>query len=306
MTTNGGGNGGLSPVSRYAEVNGVRLHYVEAGSGPLMLFVHGFPQFWHAWHALLPEFARDHHSVAPDTRGINLSGKPVGVKAYHVTQQTEDLRQLVRHLGHEKCVLVAHDWGGACAWHFAATHPECIERLVIINSPHPVPFARELKRNPAQQTASDYMRLLRSDKAERVLAEDDFRRLAGLFREWGRGGGSAADAATIETYKEAWRRPGALTAGLNYYRASPLYPPAPGEGTDHIPDLQPADFMVRVPTLVIWGEQDSALLPGLLDGLDECVPDLRVERIPEGSHWVVHEFPDRIAALIRDFLGKRR
>lgn len=289
---------------RYADVNGVTLHYASAGAGPLMLFVHGFPQFWHAWHALLPEFGRDHHAVAPDMRGINLSGKPEGVKAYHVSEQVEDLRQLIHHLGHERCVLVGHDWGGACAWAFAARHPAMVERLVIVNSPHPVPFARELKRNPAQQAASDYMRLLRSDKAERVLAEDDFRRLAGLFREWGRGGGSAADAATIETYKEAWRRPGALTAGLNYYRASPLYPPAPGGSADHIPDLQPADFTVHVPTLVIWGEQDTALLPGLLDGLDACVPDLRIERIPQGSHWVLHEFPGRVAGLIRQFIGR--
>jgi len=293
-----------APDHRYAEVNGVRLHYATAGDGPLMLFVHGFPQFCYAWHALLPEFARDHHAVAPDMRGINLSSRPEGVKAYHVSQQIEDLRQLIRHLGHEKCVLVAHDWGGACAWAFASRHPELIEKLVIINSPHPVPFARELKNNPTQRAASDYMRLLRSDKAERVLSEDTFRRLSGLFREWGRGGGSGPDAATIGIYKAAWALPGALTAGLNYYRASPLYPPAPGESVDHIPDLKPADFMVRVPTLVIWGEQDTALLPGLLDGLEECVPDLRIERIAQGSHWVIHEFPNRIAALIRDFIGR--
>ncbi len=285
---------------RYAEVNGVRLHYATAGSGPLMLFVHGFPQFWYAWHELLPEFARDHHAVAPGLRGVNLSDKPEGVKAYHVSQQIEDLRQLIHHLGHEKCVLVAHDWGGACAWAFASRHPELVEKLVVINAPHPVMFARELKHNPVQRAASDYMRLLRSDKAERVLSEDDFRRLAGLFREWGRGNGSAADDKAIEIYKAAWAQPGALTGGLNYYRASPLYPAEPAQ----IPELRPADFMVRVPTLVIWGEQDSALLPGLLDGLGECVPDLRVERIKEGSHWVIHEFPARIAALIGDFIRR--
>jgi len=295
----------LSPIEhRYAEVNGVRLHYATAGAGPLMLFVHGFPQFWYAWHELLPEFGRDHHAVAPDMRGINLSGKPEGVAAYHATELTEDLHQLIAHLGHERCVLVAHDWGGAVAWNFACRHPDLVERLVIINAPHPVAFARELKHNPAQQRASDYMRLLRSDKAERVLSEDNFRRLAGLFREWGHAGGSAADPATIEIYKQAWKQPGALTAGLNYYRASPLYPPAAGESADHIPDLRPEDFTVRAPALVIWGESDTALLPGLLDGLDACVPDLRIERIPQGSHWVVHEFPDRLTALIRDFLGK--
>lgn len=295
---------GSDPIFGYAEVNGVRLHYAETGSGPLVLFVHGFPQFWYAWHALLPEFARDHHAVAPDTRGINLSGKPEGVAAYHASQLTEDLRQLIRHLGHERAVVVAHDWGGAVAWNLACRHPEVVDKLIIINSPHPVLFARELRHNPAQQRASDYMRLLRSDKAERVLSEDGFRRLSGLFREWGRAGGVAPDPAMVETYKKAWAVPGALTAGLNYYRASPLYPPAPGEGAAHIPELRPADFTVRVPTLVIWGESDTALLPGLLDGLGECVPDLRVERIKEGSHWVVHEFPERVSALIRGFIGR--
>lgn len=287
---------------RYADVNGVRLHYVIAGRGPLMLFVHGFPQFWYAWHELLPEFARDYTVVAPDMRGINLSGRPEGVKAYHVTQQSEDLRQLIRHLGFERCVLVAHDWGGACAWHFAGKHPELIEKLVIVNAPHPVTFARELRNNPAQRQASDYMRLLRSDKAEQVMSQDNFRRLAGLFEEWGRGGGATADAATVALYREAWSQPGALTAALNYYRASPLSPPGPGEPMS-VPDLKAADFMVRVPTQVIWGERDSALLTGLLEGLDACVPDLRIERIAEGSHWVVQEFPGRVAETIRRFVA---
>jgi pimeloyl-ACP methyl ester carboxylesterase len=287
---------------RYADVNGVTLHYATIGSGPLMLFVHGFPQFWHAWHELLPEFGRTHQAVAPDTRGINLSSKPEGVAAYHAAQLTEDLRQLIAHLGHERCVLVAHDWGGAVAWNFAVRHPEMVEKLVIVNAPHPVPFARELKHNPAQRRASDYMRLLRSDKAERVLAEDDFRRLAGFFREWGHKGGARADAAVLALHQEAWARPGALTAGLNYYRASPLYPPAPGESADHIPDLKPADFTVRAPTLVIWGDSDTALLPGLLDGLEDCVPGVRVEHIAQGSHWVVHEFPEHVTALIRAFV----
>ena len=283
----------------FADVNGVRLHYVRAGAGPLMLFVHGFPQFWYAWHELLPEFARDHTVVAPDMRGVNLSDKPTDAKAYHVSQQTEDLRQLIRHLGFERCVLVAHDWGGACAWHFAQHHPEMIEKLVIINSPHPVPFARDLRSNAAQRAASDYMALFRLDKAERVLRDNDFAKLAGLFREWGSAGGRRPDAATIALYKEAWARPGALAASLNYYRASPLYPADPPE---RVPALRAEDFTVRVPTLVIWGEQDHALLPGLLDGLGACVPDLRVERIPDGSHWVIHEFPERVTDLIRGFI----
>jgi len=284
----------------FAEVNGVRLHYVSAGTGPLMLFVHGFPQFWYAWHELLPEFGRTHHAVAPDMRGVNLSGKPAGVKAYHVTQQTEDLRALMRHLGHDTCILVGHDWGGACAWHFASQHPDEVEKLVIVNAPHPVMFARELRSNPQQRKASDYMALFQLDKAERVLAEDAFRRLAYFFREWGGGGGAKPDAATLAIYKQAWAQPGALAASLNYYRASPLYPATPPE---RVPALRAGDFTVRVPTLVIWGDSDTALLPQLLEGLEQCVPGVRIEHIPEGSHWVIHEFPQRVTALIRGFVG---
>jgi pimeloyl-ACP methyl ester carboxylesterase len=295
---------GEEAESRYADVNGVRLHYRTAGSGPLMLFVHGFPETSLAWTHQVAEFSRDHHAVAPDTRGIGQSSRPEGVRAYHVSQQTEDLRQLIRHLGHEQCVLVAHDWGGACAWHLAHRHPELLHKLVIVNSPHPVLFARELARNEAQQQASDYMVLFRLEKAERVLSEDNFRRLAAHFREWGRAGGRPADPALIERYRQAWAQPGCLTAALNYYRASPLYPPTPQDPGAAKLQLRPQDFTVRVPTLVIWGEQDTALLPGILDGLDECVPDLRLERIPEGSHWVIHEFPERVNRLIRDFIGR--
>lgn len=297
-------DGGVAAESRYADVNGVRLHYLAAGAGPLMLFVHGFPEMALAWHAQLADFARDHRAVAPDTRGIGASSRPAGVRAYHVSQQTEDLRQLIAHLGHERCVLVAHDWGGACAWYFAQRHPELIDKLVIVNSPHPVMFARELVRSAAQRQASDYMLLLRAAKAERVMSEDNYRRLAALFREWGRAGGHGPDAALIEQFRQAWAQPGCLTAALNYYRASPLYPPTEQDPGPAMLELEPRDFMIRVPTMVIWGEQDAALLPAMLDGLEECVPDLRIERIAEGSHWVVHEFPERINTLIRDFVGR--
>jgi pimeloyl-ACP methyl ester carboxylesterase len=298
-----GSHRGPAPISRFADVNGVRLHYRTAGTGPLMLFVHGFPETSLAWHDQLAEFSRDHQAVAPDTRGIGDSSRPEGVEAYQVSQQAGDLRALIAHLGHERCVLVAHDWGGACAWYFAVAHPELVEKLVIINSPHPVTFAREMRQSEAQRKASDYMLLFRLEKAERVMAEDNHRRLAGMFREWGHAGGKPRDTQLIEQYRQAWAQPGCLTAGLNYYRASPLYPPTAQDPGAAKLKLRPQDFVVRVPALVIWGEADTALLPGLLDGLDECVPDLRIERIREGSHWVIHEFPDRINALIREFVG---
>jgi len=288
----------------YADLpNGLRLHYVAAGAGSLILFVHGFPEFWYEWKDQLVDFGRDNLAVAPDMRGFNLSGKPPLVKDYRAKHLVEDLRLLAAHLGHNRFVLVAHDWGGAVAWSLAAMHPELIEKLVVINAPHPVTFARELRDNPAQQRASAYMNLFRSDKAERVLSENGYERLARMtLDEWAANGGAATDADRA-AYLAAWSEPGALTGGLNYYRASPLHPPEPGS-LSALPELDPAMFHVRVPTLVIWGERDAALLTGNLGGLDDHVDDLRVVRIPEGSHWVVHEQPARINALIRDFIER--
>lgn len=281
----------------YASVNGIRLHYLRAGSGPLMLFLHGFPQSSFAWEEQMAAFACDHTVVAPDLRGYNLSDKPAEIKAYRPAVLIEDLRQLLTHLGFERCILVAHDWGGALAWNLAAACPQLISKLVIINAPHPLLFIRELRDNPEQQRASEYMLLLRSDKAERVMSEDGYRRLLGLFGEWG------ADAATLQRYHDAWSQPGALTGMLNYYRASPIHAPTATEPGVAALQLDPAQFTVRVPTLVIWGERDTALLPGVLDGLAEHVPDLRIERIAAGTHWVVHEQPQRVTAAIRSFIA---
>ena len=285
----------------YASVNGVRLHYAHAGKGPLILFLHGFPEFWYCWKHQLEDLGRDHHAVAPDLRGFNLSDRPAEVKQYKARILIEDVRALAAQFGQEKFVLVAHDWGGAVAWGYAMAHAHTLSRLVIVNSPHPVPFARELAHNPAQAAASQYMNLLRSDKAERVLSENNYARLVKMTLEgWGRGG--AVEPAEKAAYIEAWSQPGALTGSLNYYRASPLYPPIGDDPGAKALRLDPANFMVRVPTLVVWGMRDQALLPGNLDGLAACVPDLRIERLPDASHWVMHEQPERLNQLIREFI----
>jgi pimeloyl-ACP methyl ester carboxylesterase len=268
------------------------------------VFVHGFPEFWYEWKDLLADFGRDHLAVAPDMRGYNLSSKPPEVEAYRAKHLVEDLRLLLDHLGARRCVMVAHDWGGALAWSFAAAHPERLNQLVIINAPHSVIFARELRDNRAQQQASAYMNLFRSAKAERVLAEDNYLRLQRTTLDvWAANGGAATEADRA-AYLAAWSQPGALTGGLNYYRASPLHPPDSGAEPAPAPDLAPEAFRVRVPTLVIWGERDHALLLGNLHGLERQVEDLRVIRIPEGSHWVVHEQPARIGRLIREFIAR--
>lgn len=289
--------------------SGIRLHCVAEGAAdaPLMLFIHGFPEFWYAWHGQLEEFGRDHRAVAFDLRGHNLSDKPEGVDAYRVKPLLQDLRQLIEHLQTGKtdksCIVVAHDWGGAIAWTFAAAFPQYVKKLVIINAPHTVPFARALASDPAQQEASNYMLLLRHPKAERVLQAGNYERLLKMFSRTADGHCALTDEE-IPLYREAWSQPGALTCALNLYRASPLYPPTADDPGAAALKLDPVALAVRVPTLVIWGEADTALGTVLLDGLEDLVPDLRIKRIPEGSHWVIHEQPQKVSAAIREFLAE--
>ena len=291
--------------SQYAEVNGIRLHYMIAGQGKLIMFVHGFPEFWYEWEKQLVEFCKDHQAVAPDMRGYNLSSKPADIEKYRVNDIIDDLRALAQHLGHEKFIMVAHDWGGAIAWVAAMRHPEMMEKLIIINSPHPALFARELLNNPDQQKASQYMLVLRSAEAERELSENNFARLMDVLVQFGSKWEMSAE--TRLKYIDAWSQPGALTGSLNYYRASPLYPPTSKDDETlicSILNLPKEMFEIKVPTLVIWGEEDRALLTGNLNGLEEYIEDLTVKRIPDGTHWVIHEQPELVNSFIRDFIGE--
>jgi epoxide hydrolase 4 len=291
----------MSTVFRDETVDcgGVKLHCGVAGDAgrPLMLFLHGFPEFWAAWRKPMAYFAaRGWLCVAPDLRGYNLSDKPEGVENYKAKHLVADVLALGAHYSKDKFVLVAHDWGGAVAWGVAIAHPGRLERLVMINSPHPYLFWRELTNNPAQQKASEYMNLFRLPKAERVLSDNGYARLISAFAKLSKSWQAELVAA--------WSQPGALTGGLNYYRASPLYPPAPGDPGALKLKLDAKDFMVRVPTLVIWGERDTALLPGLLDGLGLYVVRLKIVREPGATHWIVHEKPDLVCSEIEKFLGE--
>lgn len=290
---------GETPVQHsYTNANGVKLHYVQSGKGPVILFLHGFPEFWYEWNQIIPFFAGDRTVIAPDMRGYNLSEKPEKVEAYLLPVLVEDIRQLVLNLSAgRKVTLVAHDWGGAVAWAFAIAHPEMLDKLVIINAPHPAVFGRLLRSDPDQQKASQYMLMFRSPEAEAKLSADNYAWLQKAVLRW-----NGITEQDRKMYLDAWSQPGALTGGLNYYRANELGPPAPGEAPKAITGLNPAAFVVKVPTLVIWGEKDTALLTSNLDGLDKFVPDLKVERIPDGSHWVIHEQPEKVSKLIRDFL----
>lgn len=284
--------------------NGIRLHYASAGEPgkPLILFLHGFPEFWYAWHAQLAEFGHDYYALAPDLRGFNLSDMPADVSAYKARLIMEDLRLLTAHLGYDKFVLVAHDWGGAIAWSLAIALPQLLHRLVIVNSPHPYLFAQALKRDAKQQVASDYMNWLRAEESESALSKDDYALMDGFFVGMGQCAAGWFTHAVREKYHQCWAR--GLTGGVNYYRASPLHPPTGDHAGARELEMRAEDFRIKVPTRVIWGERDIALPTGLLDGLDELIDDLRVERITDGSHWIIHEQPQRVNQLIRGFLSE--
>jgi pimeloyl-ACP methyl ester carboxylesterase len=295
---------------QFAQVQpGIKLHYATAGTpgAPLMVFVHGFPEAWFEWEAQLAHFGQRCFAVAPDLRGFNLSSKPAEVAAYRPKVLIGDLTGLIQHLGYDSAVVVAHDWGGALAWNLAIQRPQWVRQLVIINSPHPYAFMRALATDPQQQAASAYMNWLRTPGSELGLAKHGFAALEGFFNGMGQPPAPWFEPLRAR-YQAMWSVPGengshSLTGGVNYYRASPLHPPTDTDPGPAALTLQPQDWLVKRPTLVIWGEQDLALPASLLDGLDALVNPLTIERIPDGGHWVVHEQPERINAAIDRWLA---
>jgi pimeloyl-ACP methyl ester carboxylesterase len=287
---------------RYAEVSrGVRLHYVEAapqaatekGIARVCCALHGFPEFWYSWRHQLPALAAaGFHALAPDLRGYNLSSKPPGVRFYRVEALVGDVLGLIRHTGRERAVVVGHDWGGVLAWFLAALHPGAVERLVILNAPHPAAFFREV-RTPAQLARSWYVFFFQLPVLpELMMRAGDYALLERMLSRQPRRPGSFTPE-DIRLYKQALGRPGALTAAINYYRAALRRSPRPDPRV-----LQP----LRVPTLVVWGERDAYLNPRLLDGLDRWVPGVRVERLPGVSHWVQNDAPEPVNRLLLEFL----
>jgi len=284
-----------------ADLGAVTLHYAHAGSGEPILFLHGFPDFWYSWRHQLTALADRCHAVALDQRGYNLSSKPPDVDDYQIAKLVGDIRAFAGHMGWDKFNLVGHDWGGVVAWAFAIAAPDLLKKLVILNAPHPGTFQRALGQSTEQKAASQYIRMLRAPNAEELLSTAGFEPFfERVFGEALRAGHvTEADKAA---YIEAWSQPGALTGSLNWYRASPIRVSEPGETDEAPPAPDPSACAVRVPTLVIWGEQDTALRPVLLEGLEDFVADLKLVRIPDASHWVNHEKTAEVTDLIRDFV----
>ena len=286
--------------------HGITLACRAAGEPgrPLMLFLHGFPQGAFVWDDLLLHFSQPDHGgyrcIAPNLRGYAGSSAPADVQAYRPRHLVQDISALARALdGPSIAALVAHDWGGAIAWNLAAQEPALLQRLVILNAPHPLIFARELAQSPAQQAASAYMNFLARPDAAQKLAEDDFRRLWALLRGMGTDQDSSWLDETMQArHRACWREGGGLAGPCAYYAATPLRP-QPAEGR---PALAPTLGHVEVPTLVIWGLRDQALLPGLLEGLQEHVPRLQVHRVADASHWIVHERSALVIEQITRFM----
>jgi pimeloyl-ACP methyl ester carboxylesterase len=287
--------------------HGITLSCRAAGAAhaPRVLLLHGFPEAAFAWDGVMQALAPHARCLAPNLRGFEKSSSPAEVEAYRARHLMQDIEALIAHSGGPVDLLVAHDWGGALAWNLAAMRPELMKRLLIINSPHPATFLRELRSNPAQRAASAYMNFLCRPDAEALLAENDFARLWPFFERMG--GQAWLDQGRRSQYRALWSM--GLTGGLNLYRASPLRPPSSTDpGVEQaLQALQLPDTLTtsRVPTVVLWGEADHALLPGLLDGLEHWVPDLQLTRVPDASHWIVHEQPQRVVDEIRRCLSPR-
>ena len=282
--------------------HGPTLHCRTSGpsGAPVLLFLHGFPEGAFVWDALLEHFSQPENGgyrcVAPWLRGFGPSSAPADAKDYRPKHLVQDILALsaIESPDAPLACLVAHDWGGAVAWNTANQFPQQMQRLAIINSPHPGTFLRELQTNPAQQAASAYMNFLIRPDAESLLAANDFQR---MWRFLNRPDGTPPawlDDATRAQYHATWSA--GLTGGCNYYRASPLRPARPGDPAVDAVQLPRSMLTVDVPTWVLWGLDDIALLPSLLDGLDSYIPRLTLETVADADHWVIHTHPARVIA----------
>jgi pimeloyl-ACP methyl ester carboxylesterase len=291
------------------DTGSVRLNVAHAGDAgkPLILCLHGFPEYWAAWASVMQALSDDFHLVAPDQRGFNLSDKPAGVEAYRAKNMVADLAALADPLSPGKpFVLAGHDWGASVAYAHAFAFPQRLSHLVIANGAHPVCFQRAIMDDPAQRRASQYFHKLRAPDGATRMSADGFARTFRMLRGFSRT--SWMTPAEEEGYRRAWSQPGAMEAMLHWYSSSPVVvpePDAPVPADVPLLSLPPERAHVAMPHLVLWGEADEALRPSCLNGLDAFAPKLTIRRFPDAGHWILHEKPAEIAAAIRAFLAER-
>jgi pimeloyl-ACP methyl ester carboxylesterase len=278
---------------QFYQVNRLWLHTVTAGpeDGRLVIFLHGFPEFWYAWRNQICAFARAGYRVlAPDQRGYNLSDRPAGIAPYRIEELAQDVIELIAASGRERAILVGHDWGGAVAWWLAEKAPEKVERLVAINAPHRLAMQENLEHNPLQMARSSYGGFFQIPRLPEAL-----------YRMWGGFWPALALKLTsrrcafsgedLRLYRQAWLQPGAMTAMLNWYRALLRYRPP-----------LPANPYISVPTLLLWGCQDRFLGSELAEmSVTYCI-QARLVLFEHATHWLAHEEPHKVNQLIQAFI----
>ncbi|MDQ4144119.1 MAG: alpha/beta hydrolase [Actinomycetota bacterium] len=277
----------------YADLDEVRLHYVEAGEGPVVVLLHGFPDFWYSWRKQIQPLAEAGlRVVAPDMRGYNLSDKPTGVESYAIDRLTKDAAELIAHFGEDKAHVIGHDWGAIVSWHLAMAQPHRVDRLGILNVPHPSRFI-DMAKSPVQALRSWYVAFFQVPALpEAVISAADFFALRRVFRTEP-SARDAFDDEDIEAYVEAARRADSLRGPINYYRALSRRNPL---------DLRRDRRVIEHEVLVLWGEQDAALGSEFADPDPELVPNARVVRFPDAGHWVHVEQPDEVNRELINFL----
>lgn len=283
---------GACMKDEYCDVNGIKMHYVTEGEGPLVLLLHGFPQFWYAWRKIIPQLSQKFKVVAPDLRGYGETDKPQNISDYKLNNLSKDIVGLIKHLGYSKAFIVGHDWGGAIGWELALTHPEVVDKLVTINAPHPAKFAKAIRSNYKQMGRSWYMFFAQIPKLpEYLIGLNTGKFLKGIFR------GQAVNKEAfpkeeLQRYIDEYNKPGVIPASMHYYRAA-----------FRNRNNTPPRVQITTPTLVIWGEKDKALGKELTYDMDKLFSGpFKIEYLPDSSHWVLDDQPDKVVNLVKTFL----
>jgi len=284
----------LKLKSQYIETNGIRLHCKVGGAGKLLILLHGFPEFWYAWHHQIPALMEEYLVVVPDLRGFNKSDKPKGVHNYKLPILVKDIKGIIETFGQEKAMLVAHDWGAALAWELAYDYPEMVEKLMILNGPHPYKMFTNLLFNIRQIFSSWYIFYMQIPFLPEYLMK---RNLDQLFERFLVGWSVNKDAfseSDLEKYKEVYRDTATIKAAMSYYRAGVRYA--------HLL-LNGKNKKVQCPVQILWGEDDHALTAKLNDNIEDlCAKNCEVIYIPNCSHWIQHEQPELVSKHILSFL----
>lgn len=272
----------------FIEINGNKLHIISIGSGQPLLLLHGFPDFWYGWKSVIPKLKEKYRLIIPDMRGYNLSDKPKGMQKYKIDLLIEDIGGIIENLNLGKVYLAGHDWGGVVTWVFAEKYPNLLKKIAILNAPHPKIFQDKLRNDKKQQKASFYIFEFLKPDGEKWLFEEDYRWLKWAVFE---GMINKKDFSDYDKqkYLEAWKQENAILSGVNYYRANLNFDQFTGR--------------INLPTLVIHGMKDVAVLPSVLEGLSEYVSDLKIIRAENASHWVIHDAPDLIVKTFMNFFN---